>query len=89
MGLLQKIKSLFSKKKTSEHHTVITTPEPVVVDNESVHTQIYLPKPTPKTEKKKTGPKPKKEQKVYPTTGVVKKQTPKVEKPKKKKKLDK
>ena len=60
MGLFQKIKSLFSKKKESPIALIVTTPEPVVLDNKSVKEQITVPKPTPKVEKKKPGPKPKK-----------------------------
>jgi hypothetical protein len=62
MGLFQKIKSLFSKKKNDPIAFILTTPEPVVVDNESVKLQTHVPKPTPKVEKKKPGPKPKKKE---------------------------
>jgi hypothetical protein len=63
MGILSTVKSLFSKKKdekqlqVAEQAVPTTTPEPVVVDNETLTHQIEEPKPTKKIEVKKAEPK--------------------------------
>jgi hypothetical protein len=59
MGLLSKIKALFTKNKNSyddlnyPFKQMVTTPEPVIVDNETFRDHVETPAPTPKPEKKK------------------------------------